>query len=460
MDNICNHGTHKRVDAFSTEGYSSEDTGPSSTQRESRTRALRRAAAKRQGHVDHQIRNQLRQQGRSLLGSQSAAGDHPMIDADGADGNAGSGSDYAMDGDVEDADESDSYASAQESEHCEGGTRRSVHEDPSIAVPKLGVHDRRTPLSAQLIAPNAPGHSVNSARLTGDADSDKGNIKMLDHSSRETMESMCHDDSPFHDWLEKEENYLLWIAAFRPTVAADIAPKFLKYWQQRYELFSRYDQGIWMSPEAWFSVTPEPVAKLIAKELAERSESNKSIIVDCFSGVGGNAIAFALSGRWKKVIAIERDVDVLHCAMNNARIYGANNIFWICGDVFEYMPKIFTQKEISQDVVFFASPPWGGPEYMKKPVFDLQSMYPYSLFDILTALPVGTTGVALYLPRNSDYRQLVEKGNRCDITHYCMHRASKAIVVYYGDLCYLNKKSGLLRSGRQLVFEDRIIEEY
>lgn len=33
-----------------------------------------------------------------------------------------------------------------------------------------------------------------------------------------------------------------------------------RYWHQRYSIFSRYDEGIWMTDEAWFGVTPEPVA--------------------------------------------------------------------------------------------------------------------------------------------------------------------------------------------------------
>ena len=34
-----------------------------------------------------------------------------------------------------------------------------------------------------------------------------------------------------------------------------------RYWQQRYDIFSRYDDGVWMTDDAWFGVTPEPVAE-------------------------------------------------------------------------------------------------------------------------------------------------------------------------------------------------------
>lgn len=37
----------------------------------------------------------------------------------------------------------------------------------------------------------------------------------------------------------------------------------LRYWAQRYKIFSRYDSGIWLTDDAWFGVTPEPVAKFV-----------------------------------------------------------------------------------------------------------------------------------------------------------------------------------------------------
>lgn len=36
---------------------------------------------------------------------------------------------------------------------------------------------------------------------------------------------------------------------------------YFRYWSQRYSIFSMYDEGIYMTDDAWFGVTPEPVAK-------------------------------------------------------------------------------------------------------------------------------------------------------------------------------------------------------
>lgn len=36
---------------------------------------------------------------------------------------------------------------------------------------------------------------------------------------------------------------------------------FNRYFSQRYSIFSYYDEGVHMTDDAWFGVTPEPVAK-------------------------------------------------------------------------------------------------------------------------------------------------------------------------------------------------------
>lgn len=34
-----------------------------------------------------------------------------------------------------------------------------------------------------------------------------------------------------------------------------------RYFAQRYSIFSLYDEGVLLTEDAWFGVTPEPVAK-------------------------------------------------------------------------------------------------------------------------------------------------------------------------------------------------------
>lgn len=45
--------------------------------------------------------------------------------------------------------------------------------------------------------------------------------------------------------------------------AHDVPQDLVKYWHQRQKIFSKYDEGIWLTDDAWFGVTPEPIAKYV-----------------------------------------------------------------------------------------------------------------------------------------------------------------------------------------------------
>lgn len=101
----------------------------------------------------------------------------------------------------------------------------------------------------------------------------------------------------------------------------------------------------------------------IADHVQYSAPENRTVLIDAFAGVGGNTIAFALSGRWKQIFAIEKDPAALACAKHNAEVYGvAKKIFWIEGDCMEQMKKRFSTG-MKEKAVVFASPPWGGPQY-------------------------------------------------------------------------------------------------
>jgi trimethylguanosine synthase len=97
----------------------------------------------------------------------------------------------------------------------------------------------------------------------------------------------------------------------------------------------------------------------IAEHLTKILPPEKTILIDAFAGAGGNSIAFALSGRFERIFAIEKDDEVIKCAKHNAEIYGVKNKIWfVKGDCFEVLPKQY--KKMGKDAVIFASPPWGG----------------------------------------------------------------------------------------------------
>jgi trimethylguanosine synthase len=193
----------------------------------------------------------------------------------------------------------------------------------------------------------------------------------------------------------------------------------------------------------------------VAHDIGSSSSAHKKTIIDIFAGAGGNAIAFALSGRWETIIAIERDPSVIACAQYNASIYGVvDQITWVNGDSFECLPLLLSsssdstlssipyvnpawstadpQKADVATTVIFASPPWGGPGYSTEKIFDLSTMQPYSLrqiYDVCTGMDC-----ALFLPRTSDLRQIArlvkDDERKIEVVQYCMEGASKALVAY------------------------------
>lgn len=123
-----------------------------------------------------------------------------------------------------------------------------------------------------------------------------------------------------------------------------------------------------MTDEAWYGVSQEPVAAKIAQDVASMTPASRCIIIDAFCGAGGNTVAFALSSRWKRVYAIEKDPATLECARRNADIYGVKDkITWFLGDCFELLGNgenaIGGLRELVAEYgIIFGSPPWGGKQ--------------------------------------------------------------------------------------------------
>uniref|UniRef100_T1JFH1 Trimethylguanosine synthase n=1 Tax=Strigamia maritima TaxID=126957 RepID=T1JFH1_STRMM len=198
---------------------------------------------------------------------------------------------------------------------------------------------------------------------------------------------------------------------FRPEIPSEIAsnPDLIKYWQQRYRIFSKFDDGIEMDEESWFSTTPEKIAAHIAHRCA------CDVIVDAFCGVGGNTIQFALT--CKRVIAVDIDPSKIRKAYNNAKVYGvADRIEFVVGDYLQLAPFL------KADVVFL-SPPWGGPGYSQVEIFKISKQI--------------TTEIAFFVPRNTDLDQLAMlsgEGGRVEIEQNILNTKLKTITAYYGRL--------------------------
>ncbi|XP_077614398.1 trimethylguanosine synthase [Crocuta crocuta] len=210
-----------------------------------------------------------------------------------------------------------------------------------------------------------------------------------------------------------------------PEIAA--VPELAKYWAQRYRLFSRFDDGIKLDREGWFSVTPEKIAEHIAGRVSQSFKCD--VVVDAFCGVGGNTIQFALTG--KRVIAIDIDPVKIDLARNNAEVYGiADKIEFICGDF------LLLASHLKADVVFL-SPPWGGPDYATAETFDIRTMMSPDGFEIFRLSQKITNNIVYFLPRNADIDQvasLAGPGGQVEIEQNFLNNKLKTITAYFGDL--------------------------
>jgi len=230
---------------------------------------------------------------------------------------------------------------------------------------------------------------------------------------------------------ETEDEFVDAVAAIKKThpLPEQISknPLLVKYWHQRYNLFSRFDQGIELDDESWFSVTPEAVAQHIANRC--RCE----VIVDAFCGVGGNAIQFAKTCHY--VIAIDIDPEKIRLAKKNAKIYGVQDrIEFICGD----MLQVVSAMEFGQADVIFLSPPWGGPQYLEQSeVFDIKTQIPIDGYAVFNAALKVTENIAYFLPKNTNADQLVSLAGpdgTIEIEQNLLKKRMKAVTAYFGDL--------------------------
>ncbi|XP_034558843.1 trimethylguanosine synthase [Notolabrus celidotus] len=218
----------------------------------------------------------------------------------------------------------------------------------------------------------------------------------------------------------------------KQPVPAEMAaePGLAKYWAQRYRLFSRFDEGIRLDREGWFSVTPERIAEHIALRV-QHSFPDSQLVVDAFCGVGGNAIQFALTG--KRVLAVDIDPVRLDLARHNATVYGvAHQIDFLQGDFLQLAPHL------RGDVVFL-SPPWGGPDYLTAEVFDIKTMMDPDGFEIFHLAKLISDNIVYFLPRNADVDQIASlagPGGKVEVEQNLLNNKLKTVTAYFGSLIH------------------------
>jgi len=224
-----------------------------------------------------------------------------------------------------------------------------------------------------------------------------------------------------------------------------------KHWNQRYRYFSRYDEGVKIDHEGWYSICPEACAEHVAKRLAE---AGLKVVFDAFSGCGGNAIALAKHCDF--VVSCDIDPIKVACAKHNAEVYGiSHKVDFFVGDSSEFLKEL--RKKATQgsqhgspsgnqcifDAVCLA-PPWGGPDYLASPVFDLETMLccPLDGRGWLQAAQAVAKHVVLVVPRTVRPEQFGEicstqsMNDTCEVVEVedvALNYKVKLKVGYYGQ---------------------------
>ncbi|KAF4141631.1 RNA cap guanine-N2 methyltransferase [Phytophthora infestans] len=197
----------------------------------------------------------------------------------------------------------------------------------------------------------------------------------------------------------------------------------VKFYLQRQTLFEKFEDGIQLDHESWYSVTPQVIAEHIAKRLA------CDVVVDPFSGCGGNVIQLAMT--CKQVIAIDIDPEKIRMAKHNAAIYGvADKIEFVVGNSIDILPNL------KADAVFL-SPPWGGVKYSRKR-FSLDEMLVKGVsgMDLFARARQASKNIAYYLPRGTPTKDLeaLTPDEPVECEKIFLNKQLKVVTAYYGDL--------------------------
>ena len=259
-----------------------------------------------------------------------------------------------------------------------------------------------------------------------------------------------------------------------------------KYWAQRRRLFTKFDHGIQLDKEGWFSVTPEAIANHIAKRFVTKlpavgeAESTSLVILDAFVGVGGNAIALALRPEVSKVVCVDTSQERLSMAATNAHIYGiaSSKMIFIHGDACDVLRHYQGGKRSDRDGNsssakddqarqpkgacnypiggvellpdhldgVFLSPPWGGSNYegVGPSHYDLSCIQLSNGMDgnQLLELAAKASGglLAYFLPRNINGFLLAQAAygssarlTRLELEQNYLNRKLKTVTLYALD---------------------------
>eukprot|EP00347_Sterkiella_histriomuscorum_P003508 403364031 len=236
--------------------------------------------------------------------------------------------------------------------------------------------------------------SVHINKLTG-----KEKVVIL----KRTIKSFAyHADNYYRDSGSKRNNFT------NQEIGLPQDKELKKFYKHRYYLFSKFDRGIKIDEESWYSITPETVAKHVASRVTDVFGEGNANVIDGFCGVGGNVIQFAR----KCAFAIGNDFDGNKCesCKHNAQIYSVDNKLQVINKDFLKM-KIeditYPQNTASRIDVVFMSPPWGGVGYNQLEEYKLEYLFPDFTETVKSALNFSRN-LIFFLPKNTSIKEIID----------------------------------------------------
>lgn len=176
-------------------------------------------------------------------------------------------------------------------------------------------------------------------------------------------------------------------------------PEFERFWNQRYIIFEKFDEGVKLDEGSWSRTPPEQVSEFVASKC-----TGAKVILDGFAGVGGMAIKLANVNSCVKLIANDFNGKKLSCLLNNAKVYEVE-----CNVEISEQEFIAVDKR-NVDVVFVQPP--CSPEALASKCLSIVDFEP-SLNKILMKCLRLAQDVLLLLPPRTSIEALCSCLNKC-----------------------------------------------
>lgn len=171
-----------------------------------------------------------------------------------------------------------------------------------------------------------------------------------------------------------------------------------KYYARRHYMFSRFDEGIQLDAESWYSVVAEPVSLWLQERMLNCGLPLETVF-EPFSGVGGMAVHLAPVAK-KKYHVNDICEDKIRMLRNNFGVYG------VSPDKVDVTTQDFLDVKPFPADILLICPPWGGLDLAEYGWRPLDEFMKPQLSKILAHAAKFTKNIMLQMPKNTNLENL------------------------------------------------------